>query len=406
MKKIIFVTLLLLSILGACTSDTSDTSDNTPEIIKLKEATTLFSSKLNTIFEEQQTSIPIDYSTVKDVISKEEMMAVYQVQQSKHNQVNLTPFITIYHNLLRDLVDALKTHDEITSHHLEINFGLYENINFYVYTVSDGGLVMKFSLPFNIETPTNEYRIKIGLKDELLYIKQLSYDEELEKYDFFEFIEDTSLIEMSYIDNQNYYFNYINQQSGERLNYQFFQAIAPRPQTEYLMWFNPKTNIRMLIRSGLVNVKELEFFNERNTVFRYRDYVDGNVNLRFELLEAYGWNNVNYYFGVFNNDLHLLNSFETEWFNVIMDETHSYAEVSVEFELPKDDITDEILTLSNYQMNFNYSHITSTFIQHTLEGAYNDSLSLQHYQGIKLYEDGFLHQFINVVDPDIHIIIS
>ncbi len=77
--------------------------------------------------------------------------------------------------------------------------------------------------------------------------------------------------------------------------------------------------------------------------------------------------------GVYSNGVMLFKEDEYRQFNVDLVPSIHFANVSVTLDFNQDELSDDILNLSRYQMNFYEGKITKSFVMDTINHSYEES---------------------------------
>ncbi len=418
MKKISLVLIMLLLIVLVSCTPKEDVVIETKLPKTLKEAVNLYQDKLTSIIDQDENSdqnlltrfyndTPYDPN---DMIHRDVYLSIYNEQIDNANHVQLTPYLSSYKDLLIEINEILVEYeiDELNVD-IQIDFNNEVSLDANVFLSLDKGVVIKFTgKSVYLERPVL-YSIKMGYENEVFFVKELkqySDEKDQDKFFYFEFLEDTSLIEIDYRDDNNYRYQYKNQVNNELFDI-YFMANDYGLDDYVLMWFNPETNIRTIYSDGYEPIRHFEVFNEKTNIFSYTDYLDGMINIRFQLLEATGWDyayldsNAHRNQGVYKNNVMLFEEDEYRQFNVDLNEAYGFANVGVMIDLSKDDLNDEILNLSAYDMDFNHPEITMAYISQTIDNSYEESKHLAVYRGIDFYGEHVREDLYQQLDSDL-----
>jgi hypothetical protein len=416
MKKIylLLIMLLLLALVSCAPKENNELKNDLPKT--LKEAVNLYQDRLTSIIEQDENSgqnlltryyndTPYDPN---DMIHRDVYLSVYNQQIDNSNHVQLTPYLSSYKDLLIEINEILVEYeiDELTVD-IQIDFNNEESLDANVFLSLDRGVVIKFTGKSVFFEKTITYSIKMGFEDDIFFVKELKqYPDDMNKFFYFEFLEDTSLIEIDYRDDDNYRYQYRNQVDNELFDI-YFMANDYGLDDYVLMWFNPDTNIRTIYSDGGEPIRHFEVFNEKTTIFSYTDYLDGMINVRFQLLEATGWDyayldsNAHRKQGVYKDNVMLFEEDEYRQFNVDLNYEYEFANVGVMIDLKAEDLNDEILNLHAYDMDFNHPEITMAYISQTIDNSYQESKHLAFYHGIDFYGDNIREALYLQLDSDL-----
>ncbi|MBU1093702.1 MAG: hypothetical protein KKH01_04490 [Firmicutes bacterium] len=416
MKKIYLSSIILfIFTLVACTQIDPETVLTLPQT--LKEAVTIYNEKLTFLIESESETNSDNVVLTRfyndtpynadDMIYKDIYLEVYNKQKDNSNHVYLTEHLLQYKLLLDEINTLLVSYDiDELEANIDINFQNNLSIEANVFLSQDRGVVIKFaSVSLFSEEPVF-YGIKMGYENNIFFVKQFINYTERDTYSYFEFMENVSLIQISYRDEDNFRYQYVNQVDNEL--FEVYYASNDYGPSEYtLMWFNPDTNIRSIYHDGYDSIRHFEVFNEKTSIFDYTDYLDGNISLRFQLLEASGWDyayldsNAHPDEGVYKNGVMLFEPDEYRQFNVDLNYTYQFANVGVTIDLKQEELTNEILSLETYQMNFNHPEITIDYISETFYNLYEESKHLAVYRGIDFYSGNIQTTLYDEIDDDL-----
>ena len=417
MKKLyICLSLILLFVLYACTPGEESSNKVLPQT--LKEAVTLYNQKLSALIDTENQlktsdSISLRFYNDKpydpdDMIPREQYLEIYNQQRDNSNHVNLTEYLLQYKKLLDDINILLESYDiDEVEVNLEINFNGDQSLEAYVYLSKDNGIVVKFDSETIFTHKPVFYGIKIGYENEVFFVKKFSHYKETDVYDYFEFLENVSLVQIKYRDENNYRYQYRNQVDNELFEVYHATNNNNAPADYTLMWFNPKTNIRTIYGGGYDPIRHFELFNEKTSIFSYTERLNDKISLRFQLLEASGWDyayldsNAHRNEGVYNNGVMLFENVSYRQFNVDLNTELKFANVGIILDMNKDELTNEILSLEAYQMNFNHPEITADYITQTMNNLYEESKHLAVFRGINFYSGNIRETLYNEMDDDL-----
>ncbi|HKL61094.1 MAG TPA: hypothetical protein VJY66_01795 [Acholeplasma sp.] len=408
MKKYLMVLLMMLVFVSGCEPAVSENSKS------LKEVVTLYQAKLNTLLDDEANKrsvkgryyndTPYDET---DMVERDVYLALYNKQLDNSNQVLLTPHLKAYKDLLDKLNDELDSFEvDVVEANIELTNQYGVSMTFNVYVSKDSGVVIRYQLTSNITEEIMAYGVKLGYEADVFYVKQLIHYEARDTYEYFEFLEGTSLIEFDYRDEENFKYKYTNQTTNESFDWYISNDTFGYASSR-LMWFNPKTNIRTIYADGYEPIKHFSVINEKGIVFSYTDSLDGMLTLWFQLLEASGWDyayldsNAHRNEGVYKDDEMLFKNHGYRQFNVDLSETYDFANVSVMLDLESSELTNDILSLKTYNMKFNHDELTKDFITSTIENSFEESKHLAVYRGVDFNGGNIKKQLINQIDKDL-----
>lgn len=414
MKKVYVMTLTIcIMILSSCSTTGDNYEVDRPQT--LKEAVSTYKEKLEYILEDDATTLasrnnkyyndtPYDPD---DMLEKQVYMDVYNEQVDRSFEVHLTDYLSIYKTMLADIDQVLNDYEiEEIEVEMEIKYDMNEGLTAQVSFSKDFGVVIKFQMPSIFGNGIYEYAIKTGYEGDVFFVKELKSRQDSNHFDYFEFRENHSLIDISYTDEKSYHYSYVNQVDETTFDL-YISENSYGPDAYRLLWYNPETRIMTIYGNGYEPIKYFALYNDKGMVFNYTDYLDETISLWFQLLEATGWDhayldsNAHRQQGVYKDGQMLFEEEEYRQFNVDLYPAYNIANVSVTIDLAKSDLTNEILNLNAYDMTFNYSEITIDYINQTVDRSYDESKELAIYRGIDFYGANIYDQFIDVIDSDL-----
>lgn len=383
----------------------------------LKESVAFYKGKIESILEEDEKT-STSTSSVKlyndtpynpeNMLEKKEYMDVYNQQVDHTHQVSLPIYLDMYKTLLIDMDEVLKT-CEIDDIEMDIviDFGSTKELEVNISLSKDLGVLIKFQIQSFFNDAYYDNAIKTGYEGDVFYIKQLvTFSDNENRFTYFEFREDHSLINISYINENSYDYSYVSQVDNTtfKLN---MNGNAFHPNIYRLFWYNPETNIQTIYSNEYDHARHFSLFNDKGIIFEYTDNLDDTITLWFQLLEADGWDyayldsDAHKNQGVYKNGVMLFDEDEYRQFNVDLYPQYQKANVSVTIDLNENELTNEILNLNAYEMDFNHPEITVDYINETIENAYEESKDFAVYRGIDFYGSNIYDQFIDVIDKDL-----
>ncbi len=393
MKKIgVFVLFLcLITALAAC----EETNKEEPKTIK--EAVSLYYGELSELLiedDEKRNKLTSTHqeSTISDdkFISRETLLDVYETLDDDTFDVNLSMYLSYYQRLLNQL--RLKLENDTTTKktyegNLETNQGT--TVLFKVTLTEEGNLVFDYNDVLSNGKDENAFvaSIKMGFDDNDFYLNELRHIEEINGYDYFEFIEQQSIHQISYSNENNYQYKADNLKTNQYASLLVREDFNKNVEST-VVWINSDNQTRTTLRNGINQTRQLALYNEHGMVFTYADELDGPINLWFELLEATGWDRA--YFdtsddlnvGVYKDGLRLFSEGQYKDFNSNFDALNKQASYGVFIELAENELSNDILNLSAYQLAFYDNKVTKEWVSSVLDGAYTEASSLMVYQDV------------------------
>ncbi len=332
--------------------------------------------------------------------SKETFLNVYNQQTNRLNDVRLDPILEIYKSLLDDIIEILNESeiDGITADIL-IDFQNFYSLDAHIELLKEGSVLVKLSI--TIEDMTYYSGLKMGYDKDDFYLRSLEMYNGANSFEYFEFYENHQMVNIRYSSEASWY-RYQNQ--VDNTFYEISQNYSEESPFFDIRWFNPETKIRTSIMQSEEITNSLEFFNDKGIYFSYVEHVEiQKIELTWELLETSGWDAC-YINGINNplNGIYLNNE------KIVMDakvyallyDTHSL--VWAKYQIPKDEITNDILNLSAYGLDFNYSNLINIeYLEDTMEGVLDSIELLSVYRGIDFINDRLDEVLYQAIDPDI-----
>jgi len=417
MKKIITLTMMLMFsfILLACTPTDNASSIELPKT--LKEGVTTYHNKLTAVLEVPSTKDHAEptrfYNNTPynpdDMLPRIHYQTVYDNMRHNTNDVVLSQYLMHYKDRLDEvLLQMADIEDDAISADVYITFQGVLQIEAFVYLSKDGGITLRYRAQGIFSNTEVQYGIKMGYKDDLFYLKELKVYEVDKRFDYFEFLEDSNMITVTYSENSQYRYQYVSQVNNERFDISY----TPNnygPDGRVVYWFNPETNISAVVGDGYESTRHFELFNEKTSIFSYSEYGDGMIALRFQLLEASGWDhayldsNAHRNEGVYVDNYMLFTNHDYRQFNVDLNFVYGFANVGVTIDMPKANLTQQHLNLNYYDMEFNHPEITLDYIESVMANIHQDSADLAKYDFINFSNIESFELFYSFVDNDLKI---
>jgi hypothetical protein len=411
MKKlhILFVFLIIL-LLSSCDQTDTDLSDDTVPNGSLIDLVTSYQAKLTSIIEEDETSNQLISAHQMYLAFDEEdpffntretFLVTYNTQRDNAQDVQLSPHLMIYKDLLDNVVEEIEAQNiESIEAQIYVDFRDFMELDAYVSITNDHGILVKLTL--SVYGYEYYYGIKFGYEDQDFFLRELSMGTEPGRYEYFEFLENHQMIDIRYTE-YSYWYRYQNQ--NDNTYYEISKEDSQFYDDYVLSWFNPETNIRTrIIRTGEGNMNHIELFNYRGICFSFTEYVDdGNIDVAWQLLEATGWDSVYYE----ENTTNPLNGIYKDGEKIFSDARMNidlnsmFANVRVQYTFMKSELTNDILNLSAYGLDFNHEEINLDFIETTISNSFEESAYLSVYRGIDFVNDDLSQTLYAAIDEDI-----
>ncbi len=415
MKKTIVITMMLIIsfMLLACTPTNNAPTIELPKT--LKEGVTTYHSKLTSVLEVPSTNdeaIPTRFYNntpynPDDMLPRSAYQTVYDNMRNNTNDVVLSEYLTHYKDKLDEVLLQMEAiDDEAISANVYITFQGILQIEAFVYLSKDGGITLRYTAQGIFNDTEVQYGIKMGYKDDLFYLKELKVYEVDKNFTYFEFLEDSNMITVTYSDNAQYRYQYVSQVNNEHFDISY----TPNnygPDGRVISWYNPETNISAVVGDGYESTRHFELFNDKTSIFSYSDSGDGMIALRFQLLEASGWDhayldsNAHRNEGVYVDNYMLFTNHDYRQFNVDLNLDYGFANVGVTIDLAKENLTQAHLNLNHYDMDFNHPEITIDYIESVMANIHQDSADLAKYDFINFSNIENFDLFYDFVDNDL-----
>jgi hypothetical protein len=322
---------------------------------------------------------------------------VYAVQIDNANHVYLEDHLLFYKEALDFIVEALANAE--TNEAVVIVMVEWQPSMIVPATVS---LTADQSVLIRIEATEVDFTIstavKFGYDGDDFYIRKFAQYDSSDNYDYFEFLEHHSIVSILYTEEE-YYYQYVNQDDDTLFLYH-------RQGDGYLLrWYNPTTMLRTTLTRGIEGEMDyIELFCQKGIVFEFRnDLASSDAYVAWQLLEADGWDAAYMidsggpYHGVYLDGTKL--PIEARQYNINMNP--SSANVRMDMYLPKESLTDEILSLEPFGLSFRHPEITLEWMQATLDGVWAESALYQTYRGVDFTSDDIAAKFLPVIDADL-----
>jgi hypothetical protein len=221
---------------------------------------------------------------------------------------------------------------------------------------------------YNDDDPYEEYNVfYLGLTEENNFeMEHIRYEGDINitgyetNYQYYQYSQNkqtkyinvdrygTTVDFVSFVNNERYYF------SKDHEN--FYDGVSD--QTVYSVHytsFNDNNNYSISFTDETILSEQYTVYNEYGTVFTYkdRDTTDSILNLQYNLMEATGWDYASFHptdseqAGIYQNDIKL---FPDQ--TVTLNKAYKNVQIGLLLEVLQDEITNEILDLSEYGLTF------------------------------------------------------
>lgn len=334
------------------------------------------------------------------MISRETFMAVYENQKQNYTSVSLDPILSIYKDLLDKTIEIMETEGiESAQASIDIQFREGFELNAEVSISKDKGVV--FRMTSTMEEFVSFYGVKLGYEGDNFYIREFSQYEDANSFTYIEFLENNYVINIRYSE-EGYWYQYISQ--TDETFYEISRYDYGWGEESILRWYNPETKIDLLIATGEEAINNIRFFNDKTVILEYSKYPASNdVTIRWQLLEADGWDSAymtdytTAYQGIYKNGMSIFD--QVRQYNIDLNET--FANVSVTMELPEIEVTNDLLQLYDYGLDFNHQEFTVDYINQIFDQAFVESERLLNYRDISFLDDNLGDQLYDVIDKEI-----
>lgn len=415
-KKIWIVLLVLLvSVLSSCSARRQLERQYDIELPStLKEAVTLYLNKIDDILLEEVSTETSEHLLSNDettydpdlMIDKSDFMEIYEDNVRDTGDVDLSIYIDTYKTLLEEIESLVVDMDDKASNiELEMDIDQYEDVAANVSFTSDFGLLVDYDTDELAPVYPSKLAYKFGYEEGVFFIKKL-LQLSGQKFNYFEFKESQSIVNLAYGKESEYSYKYI---SLDNYNY-FLLEIDDETFSDGgygLIWNTPEVKIDMGYSNSVGTLAKYSVYNDHGRIFSYEINAYDKVELEFELLEADGWDHAYYDTvspdnqTVFKDGQALFDKPVVRDFYIKLDPSANIATVSVYISIDKEDITDDILSLSAYGLDFNHPEINMDAITDIQENAYEESKEYSVYRGVDFYGSNIYDQFILTVDEDL-----
>ena len=369
-----------------------------------------YQQRLNQLIEKNQSSVsfePLDdfnillSSSNPGMKSKNEYMTVYNRQRDNSTDVQLDGTLLVYKDLLDEVIEQiLEMEIEELDVTITIEYKGYQNLEANLKLSQSQGVVFKFYM----EGMGQSFYIglKMGYNQRNFYLKELSYYPEDHYTHYFEFLENKQMIHLRY-STQSYWYRYQNQ--SDRTFYEISNNQEFGNTGSTLRWYHPKTSMRIQFHDYEGEKLDIiEFFNAKGIYFMYEeDHIRHQVRLTWQLLETTGWDYVfseedtsNTFKAIYYKGKRLFPE-ATLYVNLGDKFASVYATISVS----KEEITDEMLNLSNYELLFIKQNLKLADLEKTMADMRVESEQYKTYQGIDFTNSNLRENLYEVIDQDI-----
>lgn len=398
------------------TSESSTTADFVPNKEHFIETYNQSVAKLESLITDEFAEEEVNVSSfqqpfmnlsfvLEDVYYPEDYLDTYNQQESWLGGKGDLSFADVYSMILNSIQENIdfETIEFNVVIDVVIDFFSMETMHIILYDLSNGyAMVHYFSDDFS------EY-LKFGF-DDAEHFTFVSFVggtyEESAGFNYLEFVEYDHQTLINYSTDGFIDFQYIGFENHE------FTRFSGIPSGEFnIGWFDADDSIEYFISEGMEgSFFIMSFFNTKGVFFGYdKDlYSPGSIGLTWELLEASGWDysvvqmmeiyNTVEGDGVFVGDTNIF-----EWGQ---DRLNAYinpmfAHLGLRKEFMEGTVTDNILNLSDYGMNFNHSEITLEYLESLEENAYLEMDNHLVYNALDFKSSNIYEQFLGVMDSDI-----
>lgn len=343
-----------------------------------------------------------DYDPNK-MVPREDFLAVYNNQKDNTFDVKLDEFLRLYKALLDEIIIKL---DELGisggSASIEYNYNDEITATMYVSVTSDKSLLIKMAGTFySVDMHMN---LKLGYESDDFYIRELGISNHPNFYEYFEFLENHQIINIRYYNNNNFWYRNTNQ--NDKTFYEISeQKDSFENHSTSIRWFNPETNIRTTISTGGIDSgKYFELFNDKTVIFDYSERLNSSeILLSWQLLEATGWDHAYLNDGFHTPYNGVYRDGELVFENALQYNTDLYyfANLRVMLAFDKEEITNEVLNLSLFGLDFNHPELTLDYIENVMEHALEESKHLGVYRGIDFSDPNLRDALYDEIDDDV-----
>ncbi|ERJ12855.1 hypothetical protein [Haloplasma contractile] len=347
---------------------------------------------------------------------KEDFLDVYNQQGGYQVHIERTEFLRLYRDLLDEVVKELQEEGVIQlDTFIEISFDEYGDVKIYCGFSNDDEIMVK--LDYTFEGNTFFTAFKSGYIEEHFYVKEMNYNqvEDNINFSYSEFYENDYFKSLSYNNPNKFNFSYHSVTSGEEFTFSKGPGIIEGEEEPYagyyLKWYDKTLNRRLSV--GFNNQSEIlseyyEIFNDKGIIFTYIDYdtINPNIRVSWNMLEASGWDfayiedielsNKQEHDGIYKDGINL---FEGDQFNSGLNSHH--ANLRIEKEFIKNDLTTEELNLTAYGLTFSISELSLEYIDSLRTNAMDAAMHFEHYQGINLFSNNIVDEFLAIIDEEL-----
>ena len=415
MKKLfIFTTLLLGLFLVSCTNDSTIQGNN--DVDSFLGYAQDFSDKIDELMLATDSFNQLAFNdTVLDTSDNQydmdDFRYVYENQPGMEVDINRVDFLNDYKEMLDDIIEALEA-EEIADldAYINIDLGLFGVMDISCGIRDDGILVR---MDYTYEEQRVFSSIKLGYEGANFFIKNMEYYQVQDGYSYHyeEFTENESYFQLTFGNMYDFTFHYVNEVDLYALLIVKGEGVieAEVPQSGYnIFWTDVDNDLRYnySINQDMEVISEnIDFYNQYGIVLSYMDYDTSNDELRlmWNLLEATGWdyviiNNIEYEFSadLMKNDVNLIPG---ETIRAYINSHHCL--LSLDKNVSINDLSDEMLLLNEYGLNFSEGRYTVEFINDVRLVATNTAINFEIADGLSIYDENFTDSFLDMIDADL-----
>lgn len=428
MKKI-WVLILMVLLLGGCSSTGGNSGFFSKSVSEFTEKYARVQEKIDELMDESDGNASVTSnqeqkpSKVKllstdpdNFYYPEDFLEVYNSDAQTTSPVSSLEFISPYSLLLEEIETDVDFDHLVLETPYSVNIEWCGEASVTFYNVLDGHILIHF-----VSTDTDQF-LKVGFVNDLFHLVYFNYGiyeeqissitKEVINYNYEDFVEDTSLVVINSLEGDWVTYSFIDIPGSNQSQYTFHNGVEDISfydlDTDRVFFFS-NTN-------GVNTMQEVVYKNEKGYVFSYLEgaYVPaGQVEIRWQLLEATGWDyafiqnmaasNIQEGDGIFIDGENLyvhgkdrLNCDLTPW----------NANVLFGRDFLKSELTNEILNLSAYGMTFSRNDLTIDAIEQSLQEGRDMIDEKIIYEGVNFRSDTIKTDVLSLLDPDIQSLIA
>lgn len=406
MKKILFTIVLFFVtfILSSCSQ--------LPTLERFSDAVLSYKDKLDEIIISKDIDELINNDQQAMMLSttpKADILNLYQNYQTNFFTVSLDPMLLIYQDLLNQIIIKIQEEEiESLDAILQIEFIDQLLLDATINIDNKNLVIIRLSLSRE-ETILYQENIKMGYVDDNFTISDIyGYTDDLSnQYDYFEFVENDYMINMR--SGDMFWYKYQNEKT--KSYYEIANVFEPlEGQEEFnlygnkaytVTWFDQSINLEtmlMVVNDEVIN-SHYRIFNDHGVVMEMTFIGNSNLEIRYELLEATGWDS----YGLVENGYEIYLN-DTQVFSEatisLVENGDMYAFLFGKINILPVAFTEEVYNLTRYDLFLDIDLSYDEFMNEK-ENTYTNYQDFATFNDINFLDENSFINFYNLLDSDI-----